>query len=58
VVATALSHQELLDAAAAEDLVLDVGGRSPADVVSDVERFLCQVETVNGSGPRATRRYC
>ena len=40
VVATALSQQELLDAAAAEDLVLDVGGRSPADVVSDVERFL------------------
>jgi len=40
VVATALGQQELLDAAAAEDLVLDVGGRSPADVVSDVERFL------------------
>lgn len=42
VVATALSQQELLDAAAAEDLVLDVGGRSPADVVSDVERFLAR----------------
>ena len=37
-----LSQQELLDAAAAEDLVLDVGGRSPADVVSDVERFLAR----------------
>ena len=41
-VATALSQQELLDAGAAEDLVLDVGGRSPADVVFDVERFLAR----------------
>ena len=41
-VATALSQQELLEVAAAEDLVLDVGDRSPADVVFEVEQFLAR----------------
>ena len=40
VVATALSQQELLEVAAAEDLVLDVADRSPADVVLEIETFL------------------
>jgi adenylylsulfate kinase-like enzyme len=37
VVAAALAEQEVLDASAVDDVVLDVSGRIPADVVADVE---------------------
>jgi adenylylsulfate kinase-like enzyme len=39
VVAAALAEQHLLDTSPAEDAVLDVSGRTPAEVVADVERL-------------------
>jgi adenylylsulfate kinase-like enzyme len=39
VVAAALAEQHLLDTAPADDAVLDVSGRTPAEVVADVERL-------------------
>lgn len=39
VVAAALAEQHLLDASPADDVVLDVSGRTPAEVVADVERL-------------------
>jgi broad-specificity NMP kinase len=44
VVAAALAEQEYLDAHANDDVVIDVTGRSPADVVADIEhRFATQI---------------
>lgn len=40
VVAAALAEQHLLDTSAADDAVLDVSGRTPAEVVADVERLI------------------
>ena len=40
VVAASIAEQKHLDAAANADAVLDVSGRTPADVVSDVERLI------------------
>lgn len=39
VVAAALAEQQVLDAYAADDAVLDVTGRTPEEVVADVERL-------------------
>jgi hypothetical protein len=39
VVAAALAEQHLLDTSLADDAVLDVSGRTPAEVVADVERL-------------------
>ena len=39
VVAAALAEQHVLDTASADDAVLDVSGRTPAEVVADVERL-------------------
>ncbi len=39
VVAAALGEQHLLDTSPADDAVLDVSGRTPAEVVADVERL-------------------
>lgn len=40
VVAASLAEQEHLDASASDNAVLDVTGRTPADVVADVERLV------------------
>ena len=40
VVAAALAEQDVLDASAEDDAVIDVTKRTPADVVADVERLV------------------
>lgn len=40
VVAAALAEQQRLDASASNDAVLDVTGRTPADVIADIERLV------------------
>lgn len=39
IVAAALAEQYLLDAGRADDAVLDVSGRTPAEIVAEVERL-------------------